>query len=130
MNLNYNQLYTDFLKEVDVELKHLKKHATKEEISNLNLKKFSSYLRDRCIYGQMTGECDSSRAKELYVKSYCKLPYNEIFNTESLPNFDTGNHFTALERYICFIDRKQTCKIMEYLKGTIDNIDLNFDRHL
>ena len=130
MNLNYNQLYTDFLKEVDVELKHIKKHATKEEISNLNLEQFSPQLRDRCIYGQMTGECDSGRAKELYVKSYCNLPYNETFNTESLPNFDTGNNFTALERYICFIDRKQTCKIMEYLKGTIDNIDLNFDRHL
>lgn len=50
------------------EAKKLKKFATKDEIDNLNLKQLDPADISRCIYGQMTGDCNSRRAQELIGK--------------------------------------------------------------
>lgn len=45
----------------------LKKHATKEEISRLNFDTINPTHNFKCIYGQMTGSCESFRAHELML---------------------------------------------------------------
>ena len=47
------------------EINLLRIHATDEEKSRLNIDTFNGGYTDSCIYGQMTGNCCSERAKEL-----------------------------------------------------------------
>lgn len=64
------------MKELAVkEATNLKKHATKQEIDNLNLFTFDPTSESRCIYGQMTGECYSERSVEL-IQKCCTRVYN------------------------------------------------------
>jgi hypothetical protein len=57
-----------FLKMVRVEATHLRDNATKEEKAKLNFDSINAHSADSCIYGQMTGLCNSDRAKHLYPK--------------------------------------------------------------
>jgi hypothetical protein len=50
------------------EAKKLKKHATKEELSNLDLEALDPCDEKVCIYGLATGDCNSARAQELIKK--------------------------------------------------------------
>jgi hypothetical protein len=43
----------------------LRKTATQEELDRLRIEWFMPSNREKCIYGQMTGSCDSRRAVEL-----------------------------------------------------------------
>lgn len=52
-----------FLKQVITELKHIKRHATPEELNKLSFITFNKNNPCKCIYGQMTGNCDSTRAQ-------------------------------------------------------------------
>lgn len=58
-----------------VEAKKLKMAATKEEISKLNIGTCDADSFRRCIYGQMTGTCESERAKEL-ISLCCEKIYD------------------------------------------------------
>ena len=55
----------EFLKEVRKEVKLLKKHATAEQLLKLNAKIFNPAQSDTCVYGQITGNCQSIEAKRL-----------------------------------------------------------------
>lgn len=46
----------------------LKEHATKEELARLNLFLLNPYSPKDCIYGQMTGNCNSKRAQLLIME--------------------------------------------------------------
>lgn len=60
---------SDFLSAVKHEVESLKKFATPKEIERLDLSRFNPDNQEQCIYGQMTGSCESNRAKELMDKS-------------------------------------------------------------
>jgi len=50
---------------------NLKANATQEELDNLNFNCLLPSDSTQCIYGQMTGNCDSKRAVEL-IRLSCK----------------------------------------------------------
>lgn len=63
------------LKELVIkEAKALKKLATPQELSNLKIENLSTLDRNRCIYGQITGDCFNSRAEELIMDA-CERVY-------------------------------------------------------
>lgn len=53
------------IKAVEKEAKAIRKHATKEEIANLKIKDLDGDRFDGCVYGLLTGDCRSERAKDL-----------------------------------------------------------------
>lgn len=57
------------------EARNLRKFATKEEKDRLDFMKLNSSSKFDCIYGQMTKNCFSVRAKELIEKS-CSRVYS------------------------------------------------------
>lgn len=62
-----------FLDDVSKELISIKANATKEEIGRLNLHTFNSEDKGGCIYGQMTKDCASHRAKVLMDNSCVRV---------------------------------------------------------
>lgn len=103
-----------FKRKVREEIEHIKDFATEEEINRLDFDTFSQESRVKCIYGQMTGRCDSKRARELCAKTF-KYVYEDGVK---------GENFTALEVYIYNVGRYNSHKILKYLKGEIDTIEL------
>lgn len=57
------------------EAKKLRKYATDSEKKRLNKNEISPQLKSHCIYGKMTGHCESERAQDLIVRS-CTKVYN------------------------------------------------------
>ena len=57
-----------FIDMVIKEINYIKTAATPEEIGKLDVDFFSGHSSGNCIYGQMTGRCNSDRAKEIYSK--------------------------------------------------------------
>jgi len=112
-----------FFAEVKAELVHLRDNATQEEIKKLNFSQFDHTVRYACIYGQMTGNCDSVRAKQLTPKSYAWIVGNNNKKFEEL-NFDSGKWYTALEKYLYICTKKQQRTIFQYLRKKIDNIEI------
>lgn len=64
-----------FLDDVKHEIDMIKKLATEEEKENLDIEELSPINAERCIYGQMTGDCRSHRANEL-ISSCCARIFN------------------------------------------------------
>ena len=112
----------DFLNQVMRELKHIKQNATQEEIGNLNLNSFDPRSKYDCIYGQMTGKCNSFRAKQLTPKTYCvDIPsIGDTFIKSKrhglLVTKNKGGYYTPLEMYIPMKNSKKE-QIIQYLKG-------------
>jgi hypothetical protein len=77
-----------FLADVMHEIELLRLNSTEAERANLNFSQFDPEKPSKCIYGQMTGDCESKRAKELMDIS-CK----RVFNIVNGPN---GNGATDL----------------------------------
>lgn len=50
------------------EAKNLRKHTTPKEKENLDFENLSTNSISGCVYGQLTGDCYSSRASELIMK--------------------------------------------------------------
>lgn len=65
----------EFLKDVEHEIKMLRQHATKNELENL-LDYIDGQSVSSCIYGQLTGSCESLRAKELMNKSCIRVVHD------------------------------------------------------
>ena len=115
---------SEFLLEVKAELDNLKAKATKEEISMLNLEKFHHNSSSNCIYGQMTGDCDSARAIMLSPKVYSDIGSGYIFSKQNFKKTEKFNCYTALEKYLFMVKKPTHKKIISYLKGEIDTIKL------
>lgn len=128
------------------EIESLKKHATKEEINKLDLETFHPEHESLCIYGQMTGNCKSKRAKVLMDKSCTRVwdvgcgelslslfgdtftKVKSLINGEYTGQMWIGNHrnysyLSALEGYIA-LKGANIKGIIQYLKGEIDSLKL------
>lgn len=113
-----------FIKEVLIELEGIKARATKEEINRLN---FDHRKPAYCIYGQMTGTCNSDRAIEIYGKNYEEISreYNEDLVIFDKQDFSKGNWFTALEKYLFMVEAPVHEEIIKFLKGEVETIKLD-----
>ncbi len=71
MNVSSKELFLVVRQEAN----NLLKYATSDELSKLNFKRLDASRRDECIYGQMTGHCDSRRSMELMELSAERVFY-------------------------------------------------------
>jgi hypothetical protein len=135
-----------FIIDVKHEVEMLKKHATKEEIEKLDYVHLDPVHMGKCIYGQMTGSCESDRAKALMDLACVRVyvgdvmirgkEYKEIQKNMNGPykgqmwsnDWDNGvkrsyTHLSMIETYICLIGAKNK-KLIDYLKGETDTLEL------
>lgn len=122
-----------FLEMVQNELDTIKKRATKREIGRLNILTFNHKFHDLCIYGQMTGYCESKRAKKIMVKTFenvvkslkdCNSDFLSFSKQDNKTSKDLSYGFTPLEKYLYMVKKPMHKKIIQYLKGEIININL------
>lgn len=62
---------------------NIKKHATDQEIDNLDIRSFNGGYPRTCLYGQLTGNCYNARAVEL-IQLCCERVYEA--NRNSVPS--------------------------------------------
>jgi hypothetical protein len=136
----FKQLKEDVRKEAEA----LKIHATKEERGKLNIKRLQPETRYGCIYGGMTGDCDSDRAIELISKCACRFIVDNSFTEIEEEGFERirkkvngvkvddlqdkrhGSkqaHYSAIEAYILLPDAKNT-NLIAYLRGETEMLEL------
>lgn len=122
-----------FKAEVAKEIKHLAKVLTEEQKGRLDLVTFNPVNMTTCIYGQLTGNSSSHEATALYPKNYSNgnnahWLYNEVKphpdNYFENHNFDKGESYTALEKYLLMVDTEMHKHIISYLKGNIKHLRL------
>lgn len=111
------------------EVKRIKKHATKKQINLLNEYFFNPKSVNECIYGQMTGHCESIAAKKLIAKCCDKVidtrNVSDILKGGKLNGKPDKNvpansrilhYISPVESYI--VRRKRAGKkIIKFLKG-------------
>ncbi len=118
----------DFLAEVMNEIEIIKTKATPSEIGKLNIDSFNHTIFRLCIYGLMTGDCDSVRALDMYPKQYAAINGNDTkdYTPFTKQNMARGsfNGFTPLEKYLYMVKRPMHKKIISYLKGETQSIKL------
>jgi hypothetical protein len=136
----FEQLKEDVRKEAEA----LKIHATKEERAKLDFKSLDAGHLSKCIYGQMTGHCNSDRGVHLietcavrYVKDG-DLTYvsrdgfariQEHINgaiVESLyhnRNCDIDCHYSAIEAYI-LLPEANNASLISFLRGETETLEL------
>jgi hypothetical protein len=114
----------DFLALVQNELDTIKAKATKEEIGKLELSKFAHTSAYDCVYGLMTGNCNSDRAKEIFGKTFYSIPKWIDYEPFSKQSFKKGNGFTPLEKYLYMVNSLKHKEIIQYLKNEIKTISL------
>lgn len=132
-----------FLSDVTKEVELIKVHATKEEKNELNLDYFNPSSPSNCVYGQMAGDCCSSRAHKLIFKCCQKYLVNHKPNDEyefnpefvlknmngtkpkgvkkhadlsSKRNLFSMQYLSALEAYI-ILPKAKNKNIINYIKG-------------
>ena len=129
----------DLIKLVTSEAKALKAKSTQDERNRLDFDTFNPETRNGCIFGQMTGDCNSDRANALILKC-AKRVYNSpdtpTINAieESVLNgpprkIDYGyriySYFSPIEKFIGqrIPSQKENNKILiDYLKGETDTL--------
>lgn len=130
-------MITTKLKElVRIEADNLRKHASADELSNLDFEHLNSNDVECCIYGQMTGMCFEERASELIA--LCAPMFVEwnfesdeefsIFNNKMLRKTfkapdDDGRSLSPIEVYIGHKNAKSK-NLIEYLRGETDTLEL------
>ena len=118
---------------VTEEATNLRKFTTKTELKQLSFDKLDTQSRVACIYGQLTGNCDSSRARELMNKS-CTRVYergrhwgftikDSTVNGSITKEMPRTYFFSPIE---VFIDQPRNKKngnneqLIKFIKGEID----------
>lgn len=140
MTYTFDDLKADVKKEAEA----LRKNATSEERSKLNFNSLDPHHLNKCIYGQMTGNCNSVRGVQLIeacAKRYIKdgdLTYvardgfkriQERVNGATVADlyYDRNSlidvHYSAIEAYILLPEAKNA-ELISYLRGETDNLDL------
>lgn len=117
----------EFLEAVVAEIENIKLNATKEEKDKLNKESFEHFTVSKCIYGQMTGMCDSARAVELTPKSYERTTYRWTLAESKFSDleFEHGESFTALEKYLYIISPEERFHIIDYIKGETKTLNIH-----
>jgi hypothetical protein len=99
-------------------------HATKEELGRLDFEVLDPNHPERCIFGLMTGECDSDRASELIqlcTKVFLKNKdcSDEIEVTDKFKKWK----WSPIEVYIMRPEARNE-NLIAFLKGETDNLEL------
>lgn len=144
-----NYTKKQFLDEVTQEIENIKKFTTKQEKQNLNIYYFDPDNKYYCIYGQLTGSCESRRAIELMnkcCKRYCffyfdiensfLFHYREIkraiWHTQMPDNFFDSSgcyyvrnfsYYSLLEAFIKYKNANNE-SIISYIKGKTNKLVL------
>ena len=116
----------EFLEMVMTEIETIKERATPEEIGKLDFESLRVQTPKLCIYGQMTGHCQSERANEISHKVFAHIAIDENFNQLSFTKWEkhvSGKHVTSLEVYITMKGAKNK-QVIQYLKGEINTLKL------
>ncbi len=135
-----------FLADVEHEVRAIKANATPEEIEKLNFSRLNPLRPTNCIYGQMTGICNSKRAEELMNKSCIRQTVQTKYGVEDFEDKSfteikglingeykkstwevssgrTYSYLSALEAYICLKGAKNE-NIIKFLKGETETLEL------
>lgn len=117
--IEHNERNTRLKVLVQMEADNIKRFARASEINNLDLKEFHPTLMQRCIYGQLTGDCYSVRAVELLTQ--CSNPYSNdpfIFDPPGSCMYFEGG-LRPLSPIECYItkDGAEHEKLIDYIKG-------------
>jgi hypothetical protein len=115
----------DLKAEVTLELFRLKDNASDNEKKRLNFKTFDPSTGVGCIYGQLTGDSSSQRAKELLCA--CAKPFSKWISIYAPPKANvfkiSARDYSPVEFYI--VQHPQTNEqIIAYLKGGSNKITL------
>lgn len=123
----------------------LREYATAEEREKLDFTTLDSTDKTRCIYGQMTGDCHSTRALELIQQSttryfsgaalsvYASVDrITQFVNGVYVPDFikerksEFYAHFSAIEVFINLepIYPFQVESLVKYLRGESDDLNV------
>ena len=109
------------------EAENLKKYALPRELAKLSFSKLFPWAYNKCIYGQMTGNCHSERAKELLSK--CAIPYSVELKKRHLLDYKmfeyvgATRNFSAIEFYIAQDD--SSCELLiNFLQGRSEVLEL------
>lgn len=115
---------TEFLKMVELEALHLRNNATDEEKNNLDFNRLNACSSINCIYGQMTGDCRSERAYELYSKEFHHtganhgLTFTQCFQDGCFKQADAESDMSPIEIYIT-IEGSKNERLLKYINGEI-----------
>lgn len=132
--MNKNKLYQLVKKEAE----NLKVHATQEEIAQLDLEYLEPNYKESCVYGLMTGHCESKRATELIVQC-CERVYKaeaarihatmEVAILNGKPKIETRvSYFSPIEVYIGLPGQKvngNNKNLIDFLKGETNTLTFN-----
>ena len=114
---------------VKEEATNLLKYAKKKELNNLNFENLDSNDKEKCIYGQITGDCFNNRASILVVKCASRVYVYDEEKEDILKNNringkpkleERNRYFSPIE---VFIYNKTNQKngnnkmLVDYLKG-------------
>lgn len=143
--MNYDQ--DQFIWEVINEAIALRQYATKEEREKLCFRLLNSMSQTNCIFGLMTGDCDSPRALELIQKcasryvvdcNFTAIKYDgfnrikEHINGQYVENLSEKRHnrftnaeayYATIEAYILLPNAKNE-NLIAYLRGDIEELDI------
>ncbi len=121
---------------VIAEAKQLKLNATKSELESLNFNTLNPSRTTSCIYGQMTGNCFSSRATELielscekvYKCNYLNHPTELGGDLNGSPKeADRGSYWSPIELFISKRvnkDNDNNERLIAFLKGETVRLQL------
>lgn len=142
-----NKMYTEeqFYQDVLTEATALRDLSTPTEKDNLVFEHLKPQSRSNCVYGLMTGDCNSRRAVEL-IKKCCTQYFHapSLFLGGTLPNvlshvdgtnpevmdkritFLNINYISSIEMYITSIGAKNR-GLIAYIKGETNELNLKIE---
>ncbi len=117
------------LKELVIkEAVNLRVNATPEELKRLDFENFDGTQSDQCIYGQMTGHCESDRANTL-IQSCCEKVYRHWEEDKMIVPHPVEYHnridkyISPIEQFIMYAEENLSqidcLPLIQFLKGEI-----------
>lgn len=120
---------SEFLTLVKEEATHLRKKATNAEKRRLSYESLLPCHADFCLYGLMTGNCFSKRARRLTPKTLLFVGESSMGTNDKFPHdtFTTlkpqaGLQFTPIEVYL-LIKGSKSKKLINYIKGETETFE-------
>lgn len=122
--MNNTYTFEDLKADVAKEAAALRVHATEEERGRLDFLSLNPTDMAMCIYGQMTGDCDSHRASRL-IKNCTSIFIDN--NSEGLEMYLAKEfrdyHWSPIEYYI-LLPEARNANLIAYLRGETDTLQL------